>query len=110
MRARVLVTVLLLAALLAPAASAQEPAPPPVRFQPANVPWPLSWAQARRAARAEAIRAWGARKPKVVSMRRISFSKVDCRVRWRTAAGAKRTRTVRVKRTSTDDIQAFPAP
>ena len=109
MPARVLATALLLAALLAPAASAQEPAPPPIQFQPANVPWPLSWAQARKAARAEAIRAWDARKPKVVSMRRISFSKVNCRVSWRTAAGAKRTRTVKVKRTSTYDVQAFPA-
>jgi len=109
MPARLLATAVVLAAFLTPTASAQEPAPPPVRFQPANVPWPLSWAQARRAARAEAIRAWDARKPTVVSMRRISFSKVRCRVSWRTAAGGKRIRTVKVKRTSAGGIQAFPA-
>ena len=110
---RAVVTAAFLAAVCpAPSAQAQTPpAPQPtVEFQPAKVPWPLSWAQARKAARAEAVRAWDARKPKVVSLHRISFSKVDCRVRWRTTTGAKRARTVRVKRTSTYDVQAFPAP
>ena len=91
---RVLAPALLAAACFATAATAQTqptaPESPVVEFRPANVPWPLSWAQARRAARAEAVRAWDARKPKVVSMRRISFSKITCRVSWRTAAGARR--------------------
>ncbi len=110
MSARLAATAVLVAAgFAAPAAAQAEPAPAPaVEFRPANVPWPLSWAQASRAARAEAVRAWDARTPKVVRMRRISFSKVDCRVRWRTAAGATRIRTVKVKRTSAHDVQAFP--
>ena len=109
--ARTIATVaaVLVAASAGPARADVTPAPaPPIQFRPANVPWPLSMTQARRAARAEAVRAWGARNPKVVSVDRVSYSKVDCRVTWRTEAGEMRTRTVRVKRTSTYDVQAAP--
>lgn len=77
------------------------PAPQPVvQFRPANVPWPLSIARARKAARAKAIRLWGARKPRVVGVHRVSYSRVDCRVTWRGEAGEMRARTVKVTRTS----------
>ena len=91
-------------AVFATTAPAQEPAPqPPIQFTPADVPWPLSLAQARKAARAKAIRAWGAREPRVVRVHRVTYSKVRCRVTWR---GATRTRTVTVTRTSADGVRA----
>jgi len=109
--ARTLATVVgvLVAVSGVPARADVTPTPAPLlQFRPANVPWPLSTAQARKAARAEAVRAWGARNPKVVSVHRVSYSKVDCRVTWRTEAGGTRARTVTVKRTSTYGVQAAP--
>jgi hypothetical protein len=101
-------SILAVACLSAPASAQSTPPPQPtIPFRPASVPWPLSISQARKAARAEAIRAWGARKPRVVSAHRVSYSKVRCRVTWRGKAGGMRTGTVKVKRTSADGVQAF---
>jgi hypothetical protein len=105
----------LVAALAGPAGAHAEtfvtaPRPtPPIQFVPANVPWPLSAARARKAARAKAIRAWGARQPKVVGVHRVSYSRIDCRVTWRSGTGRRLTRTVKVTRTSAYGVRAFTA-
>jgi len=89
-----------------PSGSGQGTFSTPVPFRPANVPWPLSIARARKAARAKAIRAWGAREPRIVSVHRVSYSRVNCRVTWRPETGKKLIRTVKVKRTSAYGVQA----
>jgi hypothetical protein len=86
----------------------QPAAPQPQATSPQNVTWPLSLAAAKTAARNQAIETWGARKPKVISSHRLSVSRVMVTVRWRTKAGKKRTRTLKVRRTGFG-IQAFAA-
>jgi len=81
----------------------------PVQFRPAEVPWPLSLARARKAARTKAIRAWGARDPRVVSVHRVDYSAVNCRVTWRPGTGRRLSRTVKVTRTSVHGVQASAA-
>jgi hypothetical protein len=57
----------------------------------------------------KAVRAWGARKPKVVRVHRVSYSKVNCRVTWRSSTGRRLTRTGKVNRTSTYGVRAYAA-
>jgi hypothetical protein len=90
------------------AAPQPQPAPQPQTTSPQNVTWPLSLAAAKTAARNQAIETWGARKPKVISSHRLSVSRVMVTVRWRTKAGKKCTRTLKVRRTGFG-IQAFAA-
>ncbi|WP_028060545.1 hypothetical protein [Candidatus Solirubrobacter pratensis] len=94
-------------------AAPQPPAPPAARQPPAQSQpsdgLPLSNATARRAARALAIRFYGARSPKVVSMHRIDVSRVKCRVSWRTKSGAKRSRMMKVRRTTWGGVDAYLA-
>jgi hypothetical protein len=92
-----------------PSGSEQVTFSAPVPFRPANVPWPLSIARARKAARAKAVRAWSAREPRIVSVHRVSYSRVNCRVTWRPETGGKLIRTVKVKRTSAYGVQASAA-
>ena len=97
------------AALAGPAGAHASTSVTPLHFRPANVPWPLGAAQARKAARGKAIRAWGARAPKVVGAHRVSYSRIDCQVTWRSATGSRLTRTVKVTRTSAYGVRAVAA-
>jgi hypothetical protein len=88
---------------------AVQPAAQPQTATPQNAPRPLTVAAAKTAARYLAVHAWGAHKPKVASTHRVSASQVTCRLTWRTKAGKKRSRTVKVKRTSMFGVEAHAA-